>query len=272
MLSMFKFEFKRAITSKRLFFALMIGVGITLWHLFQNVLPMHKFLAFGASEGMLPHSVFSKWIGGESHNLQPTLYYILFPILAALPYADTFYTDIQSGYVKQIFTRSKKTNYYFAKYLVNFIVSGTVVVIPLLINLLGSAVILPSIIPQVSSGFYGIGPESLWSELFYTNPYLYIYFYLFIDFIFAGLLSSIALMLASYLSNKFLVIFSPFIIYILVYTFTNVLGAHTINPNNFLKMNQPVAGISLITIISFALILLISTFGLYYKGKKDDVF
>ena len=41
--------------------------------------------------------------------MQSSLYFILLPALASLPYADSFFLDRKSGYIKQIVTRTKKS-------------------------------------------------------------------------------------------------------------------------------------------------------------------
>ena len=106
---MIRMEMKRAFHNRNFYIALIIGCGIAIGQYIQNVLPMIKYLPMDVEKGVYPHSVFNKWIGGEYHTLWPMLFYFILPVLAALPHGDSYYQDIQSGYFKNICTRTKKS-------------------------------------------------------------------------------------------------------------------------------------------------------------------
>ena len=98
---MIRMEMKRAFHNRNFYIALIIGCGIAIGQYIQNVLPMIKYLPMDVEKGVYPHSVFNKWIGGEYHTLWPMLFYFILPVLAALPHGDSYYQDIQSGYVQE---------------------------------------------------------------------------------------------------------------------------------------------------------------------------
>lgn len=204
-----KIELYRAFINKLFIFAVLAGSIITISHVIFNVIPMTEFLDdyLNYDKPMMDvHGVFNKWIGGQSFTMQPFLYYLLLPILVTIPFADSFFTDKKSCYIDNIFIRTNKKNYYFSKLIAVFFSAGIVILIPLLINLMLTAMILPSINPQISGGTFPIVANSMWAELFYTHPYIYVFGYLLIDFIFAGLIASISLVVSFWAEHRFIVL------------------------------------------------------------------
>ena len=67
-------------------------------------------------------------------NFENELFVRIIPLLAAIPYAITYCSDIRTGIVKNYYIRTKKINYLFSKYLAVFLTGGTTVTVPLLIN------------------------------------------------------------------------------------------------------------------------------------------
>ena len=81
--------------------------------------------------------------------------------------------------------RAGKMPYYLAKYAALFVSGGLAVVTPLLFNFLLTAMFIPAVRPDPSYlTAYGIGPASFLSMLFYAHPFLYVFAYLLIDFLF----------------------------------------------------------------------------------------
>ena len=273
MLNLIRIEFYRALKNKMLVIAIAIGCIISISHVLFVVFPLTQYLEESVNVGLLPHTVFNKWIGGETTSLPPTLFFILFPILACLPYADTYYADKKNGYIKNILIRTKRINYYFAKFLAVFVTGGIAILVPLLINLGMTALILPSIIPDSSTGFFSIFANSMWSDIYYSNPYLYIFMYLAIDFIFAGIFAVISLIFSDIVSNRFFVIISPFTIYIFILSISNLLGYHKYNPYIFLNPTQQAVGITFKFLLCVIIIAVSFCFAFFLiKGKKSEIY
>jgi len=273
MLQLLKIELRRAIKNKYLFISISIGCLISVTHVLQNILPLTQYLSDTGDYGIPPHSVFNKWIGGEVMTLQPSMFFILFPILACLPFSDTYYTDRKSGYIKNVFIRTKKINYYVAKYIAAFISGGVSVIVPLLLNLMLTAMVLPSILPDPSTGFFSIFSNSMWCDIFYSDPYLYIFMYLAIDFVFAGLFAAISLVFSDIVTNRFFVILAPFIVYIFIFTFCNLIGHNKYNPFVFLNPTQQTVGITFSFIFSVMMITwVLSKMIFVIRGIKSETF
>ena len=270
MLKQLKIELSRAFKNNKILFVLIIGCMITMYQFISTVVP--SAVNVGDENARFPLSVFKMWIGGEHLTYFSLMYYMIVPLLAAIPFADSFYADKKSGYIKNIFVRTKKINYFSSKYLAVFISAGVVGCIPLILNLLSSAMIIPSIIPDPASATFPIVNKSIMSELFYSDPYLYTAIYLGIDFVFFGLFATIALTTAHFIRNRISVLLSPFICYVLIYFLADNTDNYRYNPNSFLRPSQPVipsvAGLLIMGIVIFML-----TFGIFvYKGLKDDTY
>lgn len=272
MFTMIKIEMKRAIKNKLFIIALLFGCFITISHVFQLIIPKIPYLSLHLTKGFFPDSVFNTWIGGEGYTLQNYVFFLILPILASIPYADTFYLDKKSGYIKNVFIRTQKMNYYTAKYIATFLSGGIAVCIPLLINLGLTAVFMPSIIPQAGIGLF-FSAKSMWTAIFFTNPYLYVFLYLGIDFLFAGLLATFALTISFYASNRFIVLVTPFIIYFFASTITRLLNLYQFDPIYFISPDQPIQGITFTEILCIMSIAFIVSAGIFFiKGKKDETF
>lgn len=272
--NMLKIELERAIKNKFLLISILIGLVITLSHLVQFVIPISKTLDDYLTINkpmMYPGWLFSTWIGGNSYTLQAFLYYLLIPILATIPFGDSFFLDKKSGFIKNVLIRTKKRNYYISKFIATFIVGGLVIVIPLLANFVLSAMLLPSMLPQASSGFDYINASSMWSTLYYTHPFMYVFSYLVIDFVFSGLIATIALAVSFFVEHRFVVVIAPFLLYLFVFSIFNLLGEIALEPINFM---QPSFGQSSISIILIEALLLGIATGIIFhvRGIKDDTF
>lgn len=264
MINIFRFEFKRTVN---IYFAatVLIGLAVTLSDIF-NVL---KFIGF---KGNYPPSLYQYWIGTEFRSMQNTLYFMLTPILAALPFADSYFCD-RRGYIKQIITRTKRKKYLVAKYLAVFVSGGLAFAIPLIANFIAVACICPALSPQASTGTFATYENGFLSLLFISHPLVYCAFYTVYDFLIAGLFAAVSLTAALFIKNRFAVLLSPFILFLLWSVVTGGLNLGNFDAYNLLRASQgfspkPTA----FSVIAVPLILILTTFPLYFiKGSSDDV-
>jgi hypothetical protein len=148
------------------------------------------------------------WIGMDVFSVYGSLFYlVLFPMLAALPYAASLLRERQLGYDKQAIIRSGRRRYYFAKYISVFLTSGIVVTIPSLISLGIAMTYLPMI--PVTAFMYQTGVTDLWVSIFYSKPLLYAFLYILLDFVIAGTLGIVSLALSWRIENTFMILVLP---------------------------------------------------------------
>ena len=274
MKSMIKLELKRAFTSRGLLLSLAIGCLIAVIHVIFNVVPAARDLN-GYMALNLPMSdpawLYSYWMGGNGNDVEGYLFYLILPILATLPFADTFFTDCRGGFVKNVCIRVRRGRYYFAKYLATVLSGGAAVVLPLALNFLLSCLLLPSLAQQAAASFSGICDISPFSGLYYTLPLVYVLIYLVIDFLFAGLIASLALVTSQVVENRFLVLLSPFLIYLFVFSLCNLIGEVSWEPFNFLQPSYPYGSIG-VMLAELLLLLLPGVVFFLIKGPRDDIY
>ena len=162
---MIKTELERAFKSWSLWLALIIGMGLSIAQIITRIIPaaMNPLMGYMPDNAtLMPISAFQVWIG-NGVSFEYSLFIRLIPILAAMPYAVTYLSDIKSGIIKNYVTRTAKFNYLAAKYIAVFVTGGVVVVMPLLINYLTAITILPSLVWPV--GVFASSPKSIWLSL-----------------------------------------------------------------------------------------------------------
>lgn len=278
MKALIKKEFERMLHSKMLYISLAVGLSITLMHFVDKVIPRANDILghFDGCSATYPHSVFNSWIaicGGVDVYMMAYMY--LFPILAVLPYGVSFYQDMKSGYIKQLYTRISRRKVHAARYIVTFVSGGCTVIIPLIINLVLTMAVLPSLKPTFN-GLFPLVTASAFGKLFYTYPYLYTILYIFIYFIFGGVFATVCLAVAYYIENVFLISLFPFVLsyaltlvsdYVVRYT-----EIRTIGPLYMLDMAQYRMSSELNLILVPLIIGGIAAYIFFIKGEHEDVY
>lgn len=276
MREMIRIEFERAYRSIGMTAALAVGFVIALIQFVRQVYPLRNNIItyFDGTYITYPFSVFNAWMGMDDLHPWRAVYLTIFPILAALPYAASYFDDKKSGYIKNVCIKVKKSSYLFAKYMAVFTAGGTTVVLPMLFNLLLSASVLPSLTPSMN-GLFAPGSIGMYADIFYTKPYLYIAIYLFAYFIYGGVFASIALAAADFSEYRFIVLLFPFMLYYGTGIFSSVFSKNQyiqeIGMKRLLAMTQ-YRGISEYTFWGEALFIGILAFVIYFvRGMKNDI-
>lgn len=267
-------ELKRAFKNKFFVVSLAIGVTIALAHFFLVAIPVA-----GQIDALLQYeksmttvaNVFSNWMGGNTYNIYGYIFYLLLPILATIPFADSFYSDNKSGFDKNILIRTSKFNYLRAKYIAVFISGGAVFLIPLILNFLLCAAILPALTPQVVLTHMGLLDTSMFFELYFTHPYLYFAVYAVIDFLFAGLFACITLVMSIIAQQHFVALIAPFIIYIFINSVCELIDKSWFSPLFIAKPAMPYGKVW-ITILELLILFILSFFIFVVRTKKHDTY
>lgn len=266
MKELLRIEYMRALKSSSTMLVLLSGSIIAILHVITEILPYRdKIYTF-----TYPMTVFEKWMGGENHSVYSSLYYLLIPVLIAIPYVGTLKQDFKSGYYKNIFIRTDKKKYFLAKYIVVFTTSGVMAVIPLILNFMLTAMILPAAIPQANTAFYTISSMAMLGELFYVQPFLYLFIYMLINIIFFGLLATIGLLFSYFTDYVFVCLLAPFLVYVFLYGVTMIGRLYAYSPFSFLRPSQPMAADISVIVVECAVMFLMG--GVVYLGigfKKE---
>ncbi|SFB37808.1 hypothetical protein SAMN05216249_12821 [Acetitomaculum ruminis DSM 5522] len=273
---MVKEELKRALSNKKFWIMLIIGILIGVTYFFQYVLIFAKsqdtiLEYYKDSAAMLhPVTVFEGWMDSTSSFLQPYLYYMILPLLVSGAYADSFFLEKKSGYLKNVLIRESKKRYYLSKIIAVFIIGGIVFVAPLIINFCMTAAVLPTFTPSITNSMSAPDNMSFLYELYYTFPLLYVFIFMVIDFIYAGLTACIAMLCGFYVEHRFLIYAMPFVVWMFLHSALCTLGFDDYSPVHFL--NPGYSSVKGQSIVIYLLIFIIFIFLILKKNQSEDVF
>lgn len=215
-LRMIKTECRRAFGGRLLAAALVAGLALTLAHLITVAVPYGTSDVWevwrSGAKGAYPFSVYNTWMGGENSSAFTTLYYFLLPLLACVPFADSLYTDLTSGYAAQMISRTGRGTYCTAKVLAVALSAGTVVLVPLVVNFLGTLLFVPLLPPEAAAGIFFVGPSAAFADVFYEAPLAYCGLFALLTFCVAGIIACLCVALAPVMPNRFLVLVTPFLL------------------------------------------------------------
>lgn len=262
-----------AITSKGFLISLLTGILLCVSQYFQEVYSVSEYLYIYKKNWpsmLVPHTVFTKWIGGESYSFQYFAFFILIPLLATLPAGATIASDFKSKYINNLLTRSNREYYFISKIIAAFFVGGVVTIIPLLINLYLTAITLPSILPNNATGFFAIRNGYVGADIFYSNPYLYIFMFVVFIYFFSGMVAACATSLGINGIKPFVIVIYPFLVSLTLYSILGELHLYSWIPFCFLNPAQLYI-LKPFPVICEMVIMQIIIIGEYFKGKKLDV-
>ena len=272
MRSCIKNELSRAFKNLAMYAALLIGAVIAVAQVVLEVVPVLKYQESGTFTAF-PHTSYEHYMGLKNGSMFAIYYYMFMVVLAAVPFAATAYTDYRSGYLKQIFTRSHKKNYYVSKYTAAFFSAGTVAVVPQILNFMIVALLLPSIQPYAGIGYVGLLGDCMWADIYYQNAFLYIVMYWVLDFVVYGCMNMLGVALMWFFDNKFAVLLIPFFFYQILNLSMRFIGKSALMPDSFLRPGQPLIGVEFYEILwIIAGMVLICVISCIYGIKKQDYY
>lgn len=224
MRSMLKLELKRAFKSKAFLIAAAVGciMAALAFYMSRDGLMPRNWLAymnghtdvFHPMKNMPMDVALEVWMPGLNYGNKYFYTLItLMPILSAIPYGVSFLTDANTGLINQFVIRRKKRHYYIAKLITAFVSGGTVAVIPFIFNLIICMMYLPWGTPFYYTALNSVAPHSVFAEIYYTYPALYVFLYLLYIFVIFGLINCICLTFVYVEDNLFAVMLAPFVIY-----------------------------------------------------------
>lgn len=262
-----KLEFRRAFCNIYFLVSLMIALGICIWHFVENVWRLRIYVY----EGIYPLSVFSKWIGGDNASLQPTLYFLIIPILCAIPYAKSFYFDVKSGFIIQLITRGKKKDYIAAKFIASFVSGAIIAVFPLIVDFIMTNTVLPAVIPQRGTGLFSITEPMIWSDLFYTHPFLYLLLFGIMEAVFFGLFNMTAIWAVGFINNGFWIVLMPFLSYMFIFCMLQFVNMERFAPMFFLRPSQPFQSELFIITLELIILAALNLFFFIWYTKQERI-
>ena len=120
---------------------------------------------------------------------------------------------------------------------------------------------------------YGvIGEKSMWSNLYFEQPWLYAFLYILLDMIFAGIIACISTAVTFFTNYKLVVLLSPFFLLMVIDFVDNLQSSGwELSPLKFLHVLPVANDRTGIGILLFAVILFFMTLGVVWrKGGKSE--
>lgn len=279
MMRCLKLEFWKLFHNALFWVALIIGALVSSIDIAENA--MRVFSAGTEPElihrGYAGINLFVRWICVNTYTAGYVWFFFIFPLIASIAYGWSFVSERESGYIKNIVSRTNKANYYVPKYIVTYCGGGMAVAIPLLLNLLLNALVCPAETPSILTMAAPIAQGSFMSILYYTHPWAYSLIAVFTDFLWGGAIASLCYCFGFFLRKGITVVVLPFVLFVGMDFSVSILGvggstryelsplalihATTLNSNPAWLVFSVIAGIICIAITASI-----------YKGYHDEHF
>jgi hypothetical protein len=216
MKSTFILELKRAIINLRFVLAIIIGIYLC----YYGLTDYYQFTSLDLPKNVI--NAYRGWFTALGFGSRSFFIYAV-AIICTLPFSYSYIEDKNSGYLRNILYRVDYKRYFRSKLLVNSIVGGLTLFIPIVFIFIVCAIKYPVaiyIIPGTSDveGFYPVG---IFASNYAAHPFIYIV-YSFINVFIVGFVYSLFGMASSILTNKKIsALLIPSILYMGINMFTN---------------------------------------------------
>ena len=248
MLRMFRYEVRRAVSSRAFALALTATTAISVLQFLTSgfaygFLPIWENWRSGAG-GITPPSVLNSWLGGTLSSVFSQLFYISAPLFACLPFSWSLGDDLSTGFTAVVMQRGDGPSYLRAKAGACFCAAAAVIMAPQLLNLLLTALCVPFIEPDPASGMYPVFARSAFAELFYRAPMAYVALYLLLSGIVMGSIGVLVMAASAALRSRAVLTVLPVVADELLYflLFCASLGGYA--PSRAIMPAQPFVGMS----------------------------
>ncbi|WP_367295408.1 hypothetical protein [Levilactobacillus yonginensis] len=136
-------------------------------------------------------SAYTKWLGVDTFQSVSQAYYFVLPLLAALPVGTVLNQDRMNGFLTQLRMKVPTTVLFRGYFGWSFILGGLVTALPLLVNLWGHLLVLPSYRPDnlLHSNILAISFNTLSVSMYYSQPLLHAGLAIGRTFVWGGLFS-----------------------------------------------------------------------------------
>lgn len=212
-----KAELWKALHNPMFYSALIIGCLISAINIVENTITakaLSKIILAAdhiGSRSPWGFSLFFLWMPVNEISYGKALFYLVWPILAAMPFGWSYLQERRGGLYIQTVSRIGNRSCFVAKYVAVFVSGGLAVSIPVLFNLLVNAVICPYVVPdvlnliQISDGYF-------LSELYFTVPWAYALIWCGVDFLLGGAAAGLCFIFGAKLRFQVMTILTPFAI------------------------------------------------------------
>lgn len=216
MRALFGMELRKAIRNPWFIIAVAISSALAVVSAVGNILYYQRYGVFELYAhkyvSPVPGSCFKWWISLDFLQPASTLLFQLLPLLAVIPYAWSFRTEMQSGYLNQVATRTTRKRYLAAKSAVVFLTGSLIAAVPLILNIFMLACFIPAYLPDITEVLYlGVYTSDLWSWFFYNAPVAYVFLYTLLASCMCGFWALLVHSLSFAIDNRVALLIAPYL-------------------------------------------------------------
>lgn len=279
-----KNELWRMVHSRLFWIALGAGVLMAAIDIAQNAISVYEALTYWQDDksGYEPVKLFVRWIGVNMDTVGYAWFFLLFPLLAALPYSWSYRGDVKSGFLKNVAIRTGRARYFCSKTAAVFLSGGICTAGPLTLNLLCSACFMPDAPADVLGSLTPIWNRAFLSELFYTHPWAYSWLYLATAFLWGGTIACLGLAFGFLFRQQLLGVAAPLVLFMALdygssfaeaaLPYIGVESNYTLSPLRLLHASAVSANPAWLVYTEMLIFLLAALAIIFYGGMRSDIF
>jgi len=195
------------------------------------------------------------------------------PLVATLPYADSLLQYHLQGFARYTLLRMPHGRYLKTKFLVNALVGGLVVALPMVLFFVFTMLHYPRGLPPVPPVSDANGP--VWqmgflSEYYKPHPDLYIAARILLGFCFGGTFAPLGMALSPFVRIRYVILAFPFVFFIAFGYAANIVGMPVWWPEYALTPDGILDSSALTVFAPLGLLFLGSTLCIFGSIRKDN--
>lgn len=209
-----RFELKKALNKK--FFITTSIIAIILLY------GLYKYTKYDGMSSYAANNAIHSWLYViENANF----FRYMTPLIVVLAFGDSFYNEYKSGYLRNISTRMNIRKYIKDKIIVNATVSALIIIIPVIILLVASLILYKDSVFVPIDGNSYFNPYGALSNIYYSNPVIYMIFSTIMMGVFAAIYSTLAIAISFYGKSRALILAFPTLVYLILQNIVEFIGS-----------------------------------------------
>jgi hypothetical protein len=199
---------------------------------------------------------------------------LIAPLIAVLPFSDSYLLDRSSGFLRSLLSRVSYKRYLFTKYCAAALSGGIALELPMILFFLVTNIAFPrglnsNVLEQrILSSPAALGP---FGNLYQSNPDLYIFSLIGLGFLFGAVYAILGLAISVFVENRYVVLATPFVLYIIAHYLLSLFNVPAWSPVSAFVPHWLI-GVTWIHIgVSLGGIFLISSLTFYLGALQKEV-
>lgn len=223
-------------------------------------------------------SLLYRFLGCDDYSAVSTLFFLVLPILAALPYGISLYRERKTGYQIHVIARVGKKQYLAAKVITAFASGWVVIFFALVLDLMLCATVCPVSNVHILSLQMSVYQGTFCYTLFYSHPVLFLMAAVLMTSVWGGVCAVMAMSVEIIIHNSVMITLFPCVFIFLISSIMEYLQGPVIQSLYALKPNELFRAVSLSRnpawyIAVWQLGFLIVSLALYFRGgmKRENL-